>query len=134
MSVSWHDIVYYDPLSPVGLRWAIDTQNKKANDLAGSGKVGSYSKVQYSGERVSCHVVVWMPENNTSGVVGVYFCNKRPAWQAYWTPPGKRQRGKSFSVNKYGYEQAFHLACEHRAAMIEELNQHGDGYTTRHGT
>lgn len=41
---------------------------------------------------------------------------------------------KTFSVLKYGKEEAFSLACEWREAKIKELNEQGAGFTDRHGT
>ena len=41
---------------------------------------------------------------------------------------------RSFSVLKYGKDEAFRLACEWRQQMIAELNAQGAGYTERHGT
>jgi hypothetical protein len=46
---------------------------------------------------------------------------------------GKR-KSKAFNVKEYGEQEAFRLACEYRAKMIEELNAAGAGYTGRHGT
>lgn len=71
---------------------------------------------------------------NTSGVTGVSYMNSRGGdyWTAYWKD-GKL-KAKCFSIAKYGNDEAFRLACEHRTKMIEELNLQGAGYTERHGT
>ena len=75
--------------------------------------------------------------NNTSGVTGVYRVVRKDGehivWTAEWRPLHERSKTKSFSVNKYGEQEAFRLACEYRAKMIEELNSQGAGYTERHG-
>ena len=44
-----------------------------------------------------------------------------------------RKKQSSFSVQKYGYDEAFRLACEWRQKMILELNAQGAGYTESHG-
>lgn len=79
--------------------------------------------------------------NNTSGVVGVTaIFYKNPAdvvykyYKAEWSNFGIGKQYKTFSVLKLGEEEAFRLACEYRAKMIEELNEQGAGYSKRHGT
>lgn len=78
--------------------------------------------------------------NNVSGVNGVFYREIKSRhgngkhndyWFAVWND-GK-QKSKAFSVSKYGYEEAFRLACEWRAKMIEQLNAQGAGYTETHG-
>lgn len=54
-----------------------------------------------------------IPKNNNSGIKGVSYCKTQNYWIAYWNKDGK-QRRKTFSVNKYGSEQAFNMACEFR--------------------
>lgn len=77
-------------------------------------------------------------KNNKTGVTGVVYFelitgNKVYAYcTACWELADKSKR-KNFSVNKLGYEEAFRLACEYRAKMIEELNAQGAGYTEDHG-
>lgn len=44
-----------------------------------------------------------------------------------------KYKWKNFSCKKYGQDEAFNLACECRADMINQLNQQGAGYTERHG-
>lgn len=72
-------------------------------------------------------------KNNTSGVTGVSYRSDYNCYTASWNFSDK-VRSKSFSVNKYGNEEAFRLACEYRAQKIRELNEQGAGYTERHGT
>ena len=72
-----------------------------------------------------------MDKRNTSGATGVSLDGN------YWRGQcigldGKRNR-KSFSIKTYGPDEAFRLACEWRAKMIEQLNAEGAGYTERHG-
>ena len=72
---------------------------------------------------------------NKSGVNGVNSKDKgiKKIYRATWNDLDGKSCEKSFSVNKYGEEEAFRLACEYRAKMIEELNVEGAGYTERHG-
>lgn len=71
---------------------------------------------------------------NTSGVTGVGLMTRGryKYWVAYWKDV--KLMSKCFSVSTHGNEEAFRLACEYRAKMIEELNAQGAGYTERHGT
>jgi hypothetical protein len=74
---------------------------------------------------------------NMSGVCGVHFRESEghyPRWVAQCYTLENKRASKSFSVEKYGYDEAFRLACEYRTKMIEELNRQGAGYTERHGT
>lgn len=77
-----------------------------------------------------------MNRNNISGVTGVsYRLNKKtPYWVSQYNDfeSGKLVT-KSFNINKYGYDEAFSLACEWRQKMILELNAQGTSYTNRHG-
>ena len=74
-----------------------------------------------------------MSRRNTSGFSGVSFRKNYNAYQACWMENDKL-RTKTFSVNKYGKDEAFRLACEWRQQMIAELNAQGASYTERHGT
>lgn len=75
--------------------------------------------------------------HNTTGVTGVSLkkCEKSgDSYRAAWRTICGKGRERSFSVRKYGKDEAFRLACNYRAKMIEELNLQGAGYTERHGT
>lgn len=74
-------------------------------------------------------------KNNTSGVHGVNFYTSKgySYWAAQWRTLENQNAVKSFSVNKYGNDGAFRLACEYREVMIAELNVQGAGYTESHG-
>lgn len=67
--------------------------------------------------------------NNKSGKKGVYIgeVSISAHWKENWV-----SKTRSFSVNKYGYDEAFRLACEYRDSKIKELNEQGAGYTDRH--
>lgn len=79
--------------------------------------------------------------NNTSGVSGVIWDNKR--WgdglgetlyaNAVWNDLEGKQRKKCFSTKIHGLLPAFKLACEHRIKMIAQLNAQGAGYSEHHG-
>ena len=56
--------------------------------------------------------------NNTSGISGVRFDPKN-GWVANWHDDNMKQKWKSFSVNKYGEEQAKQMAITHRKQMAE---------------
>lgn len=75
-----------------------------------------------------------MQSRNKSEVTGVCLTSKDNIWVASWYNLDRKQRSKGFSVNKYGYDLAFQLACDYRARMIQELNSEGSDYTARHGT
>lgn len=75
-------------------------------------------------------------KKNTSGKTGVMVAidkggNKR--YRAHWTTLEGKTKTKSFSVNVYGDEEAWRLACEYRQKMIQELNSQGAGYSEKHG-
>lgn len=78
--------------------------------------------------------------NNKTGIMGVSHTKQKDSvyektyeyYCAHWTVDGK-QFNMYYSVAKYGEEEAFRLACEYRAKMIEELNKHGAGYAEGHG-
>jgi hypothetical protein len=76
-----------------------------------------------------------MREDNTTGVTGVFKSSSRGiiCFLAGWYD-GFKMKTKMFSTRKYGFEEAFRLACEHRKLMIDKLNLEGAGYTDRHGT
>ena len=81
-----------------------------------------------------------MKKTNSTGVNGVSYGEIvrsgriTSCFRAYYCHiVSGKQIFKSFSINKYGYEGAFKLACEWREKKIAELNLEGAGYTERHG-
>lgn len=44
-----------------------------------------------------------------------------------------KTKHNTFSIKKYGYEEALRLAVAARATMIEDLNSQGAGYSETHG-
>jgi hypothetical protein len=80
--------------------------------------------------------------NNQSGVTGVNYkeiFDKRKnylykGWRAEWRDENGKNCTKLFSVRKYGYDEAFRLACDHRTAMIHRLVSIGLMYSDTHGT
>lgn len=107
---------------------------------------------KYSLERVNNNIgyfpgnVIWLElplqarnkgqySNNKSGVTGVCFLKGRGKgrWAATWCDVNKKLRVKSFSVLKYGDEEAFNLAVEYRNKMLFELQKEGVFYSENHG-
>ena len=73
--------------------------------------------------------------NNTSGVTGVSIrmAKGKQYILAQWNNLSSVQCSKSFSVEKYGFEEAFRLAKEYREFMISELIKGGAEYAESHG-
>lgn len=69
--------------------------------------------------------------HNTSGVTGVnLWMNK--AWRAI-LKYGSKEKRATFSIAKYGNNEAFRLACVAREQMLLDANSQGAGFTPRHG-
>lgn len=78
-----------------------------------------------------------MYSTNTSDKTGIYRDRKSEEnvyWKAAWMSRDGKLRTKSFSIKKYGEDEAHRLASEFRDRMIDELNVAGADYTERHGT
>lgn len=74
--------------------------------------------------------------NNTSGVTGVHLKSngrKSHYWCAQWMGIDNIKKVVNFSVEKFGYEEAFRLAVEAREKAIQDLNDNGMCYTANHG-
>ncbi len=56
-------------------------------------------------------------KDNTSGTQGVCFDESNNRWVAQWNDNNMKQKTKSFSINKYGADQAKQMAIDHRKAM-----------------
>lgn len=78
---------------------------------------------------------------NTSGVIGVSKVTVTEKstgrqylyWKAGWSDLTGKTHSKYFAIEKFGDDLAFELACKHRQAMIEKLNEQGAGYYENHG-
>ena len=77
-------------------------------------------------------------KDSSSGVVGVNRLTNtlrsgaiKEYWKAVWFDGSVKY--KAFSIDRYGEEGAFTLACAYRERMIEQLNSEGAGYTKIHG-
>ena len=57
-------------------------------------------------------------KNNTSGVKGIY--KDRNSIRAHWRENGIGKT-KRFNINKFGYDEAFRLACEYRKNKMKEI-------------
>lgn len=73
-----------------------------------------------------------MYTNNKSGVTGVYN-QQGKYWVANWYVAPKKQKSRYFSIERYGDELSFLMACEYRQHQIDLLNLAGSGYTENHG-
>ena len=73
-----------------------------------------------------------MHRGNTSGVSGISV-GKNGIYTASVKTLDNKRLTKTFSINKYGKEEAFRLACNWRSTQIALLNDQGAGYTSRHG-
>ena len=78
--------------------------------------------------------------NNSTGVTGISyhegFTRKGTYYSkfcAVYNSSVSTRKQKTFSIQKYGHEQAFQLACQWREQKIAELNEQGAGYSERHG-
>lgn len=72
-------------------------------------------------------------KGNTSGVVGISRTHKRDrrgvrheVYAVSWNPEPGVARGTSFSIKRYGEEEAFRRACELRWSKMREI--YGDRY------
>lgn len=73
-------------------------------------------------------------KTNKSGVVGVYFKRNNDGntfWVATWRDFDSRSRMRAFMTGRYGYDEAFKLACDYRKKMVNELNEMGFDYSKR---
>ena len=76
-----------------------------------------------------------MPNNNTSGFVGVHFSVKRNITYAVstWYDLANNKCTKSFSSRDLGLLECFSYAVKYRELKINELNQQNACYSTSHG-
>lgn len=76
------------------------------------------------------------PIRNKTGRVGVSLKSNQglpTSYRATWRDLSGKPHEKYFSINKYGEELAFFMACEYREQMINLLNLQGAGYSENHG-
>ena len=59
-------------------------------------------------------------KNNTSGIKGVRIDDMNNRITAQWSENGILKT-KSFSINKFGYNEAFEMACEYRKTKMNEI-------------
>lgn len=74
--------------------------------------------------------------NNTSGITGVRRVQPKSSDGWYWKATVKvnnKEKSKSFSVAKYGENNARELAQKWREEQIKILNKSGQSYTERNG-
>lgn len=122
-----HQIIWEMGNGPIPAGYEIDHENgDKACNRIGNLRCVTKTVNQHNRSK---------PVTNTSGVTGVSLTTKRSKdyWRASWREDGKL-RNKCYSVEEFGSDEAFQLACNWRAEMIKRLNEVGAQYTTRHGT
>lgn len=82
--------------------------------------------------------------DNMTGVTGISLGSVRRLKQdgtsveyqryvAHWSLSDGKIAHKSFSIIKYGKENAFKLACEYRDKMLKSLKDSGEWYDENHG-
>jgi len=77
-----------------------------------------------------------MYSNNKSGVTGVrqITMGGRQYWCATWANlPPEKKGAAYFSTAKFGFYEAFQMACERRLLEISKLQKLGAGYSETHG-
>ena len=71
------------------------------------------------------------PKNNKSGVVGVR--REGNSWAGVYRNEDQKDVRKTFSIQKYGEEEAFRLAVQFRLEGIKKMNEEFNfDYTERH--
>lgn len=76
-----------------------------------------------------------------NGTANTGVCLNRKKWSggileyyvARWYDLSGTLRGKHFRIDTLGADEAFRLACEYRAKMIQQLNEQGASYSETHG-
>jgi len=75
-------------------------------------------------------------QNSSTGVNGIcfWFCRNGDEYvAAQWQDLEGNRKGKKFSINKYGRDEAIRLGIEYRNEQIRILNLKGAGYSVMHG-
>jgi hypothetical protein len=99
-----------------------NSDNKISNIIPSTDELNGKNKAKYS--------------SNTTGVTGIHINEKQPGkfcYVASWRELNHKIGAKSFSMDKYGKEGAFRMACEYREAVMTRLKTEGATYTERHG-
>lgn len=120
-----HRLIWEELVGPIPAGYAIDHINGIRTDcrLSNMRCVKWVTNLRNSAIR----------SDNTSGITGVSFWAAGNAWRAVvYDPVTGKQRGKTFSIIKWA-DMAFNMACDARGDMLQELNDRGAGYTSRHG-
>lgn len=66
------------------------------------------------------------------GISGVNLNKGKQTISARWMELDGTQKDKTFSINKYGLEEAIRLATAYRINKMNELNNNGAQYSERH--
>lgn len=111
----------------------LDVTDKIVDHLDGNGLNNKISNIRIIDKKFNARNQKKY-STNSSGVCGVHIDKSKNSFTAAVNFHFNKRKVKSFSINKYGYEEAFRLACEWRENMIAQLNEQGAGYSERHGT
>lgn len=77
-----------------------------------------------------------MMTTNRTGVTGVREWTDRKNGTLYFVADAQglgTKKSRHFSTTKYGYDEAFKLACEYREKFIKEFNEDGVTFSEYHG-
>ncbi len=121
------------------------TYSKLFSDRKSGGKDEAFKQANTYREKLEAEVAA-MPEsaprrrlirhnkNNSSGVVGISRTFKRDrrgikheVYAVSWNPEPGVARGTSFSIKKYGEDEAFKMACRLRFEKMRDI--YGDRYS-----
>jgi hypothetical protein len=120
-----HRLIWEELVGPIPAGMQVDhiNGNKTDNRLSNLRLVPQKTNLRNSSKR----------SDNTTGVTGVSYWKSGNAYRAVTICPNTgKQKIKTFSVAKYGEQQAFQLACDAREAAMKGLVNAGL-YTNRHG-
>ena len=115
-----HRLIWEELVGPIPAGMQID-------HIDGNKLNNSIENLRVVSPEVNCKNKVKLSRNQT-GTTGVQLRAGR-YWRATWTSQKGVQHEKSFSINKYGFDQAKKLAEEYRNLMLHSLKD----YTDRHG-
>lgn len=146
--MNFNDIFEYSEQSPSGLIWKIDIYSGenytnlrvKKGSVAGSNKSAKkYWVVIHKGKGYRTHRIVWtilkgeISEGMHVDHIDRNKSNNRIENLRLVSNTVNKRKAAYFNTQKYGYEEAFQMACMKRNSVIEHLNFLGAGYTETHG-